>query len=327
MDEQLGLVCAFHIKEGDTVQELTFDEVKKINQKPEGPGWYWIHMDCDDQPTRDWLHNYKGMLQSVGTALGSTRSRPRCTLFERGILTILRGINTNPGSDPEDMLSIRIWMNDKIVITTRREKLMAIDKIKKDFMKNQGPKTPSALFMELGESLVERMTDTIEGIDVKLEKLEDTKKLLDLSGKRSELFKIRSSAIMLLRYITPQRGALDILSTSETEFFDREEFGRLRIMLNSTHSNIEELTSIKERAMALDDAILGVENERMNKAMYLLAIVTALFLPLSLFTGLLGINVGGMPGEDWSPAFWIVLFVMGLMGWGAYKLMKNKDML
>ena len=327
MDQQEGLVCAYHISEDNTATELTFDDVKKINKKPDGPGWYWIHMDCDDQPTRDWLNNYSGMLNSVAAALGSTRSRPRCTLFERGILTILRGINTNPGADPEDMLSVRIWMNDKIVITTRREKLMAIDKIRKAFEKNEGPTTPSALFMELSESLVERMTDTIESIDIKLEALEDTKDLLALSSKRNEIFKIRSSSIMLLRFITPQRGALDVLSASETEFFDKEEFGRLRIMLNATAGNIEELTSIKERAMALDDAILGAENERMNKAMYLLAIVTALFMPLTLFTGLLGINVGGMPGEGWWPAFWIVLIIMGLMSWGTYKLMKKIDLM
>ncbi len=327
MTEQPGLVCAYHIGEDKKATELTFDEVKKINKKPEGPGWYWIHMDCDDQPTREWLTNYKGMLNSVATALGSVRSRPRCTIFERGILTILRGINTNAGDDPEDMLSVRIWMNDKIVITTRREKLMAIDDIRTAFQKGKGPQTPSELFMELSESLVARMMDTIEEVDTKLEKLEDNKDLLDLASKRSNLFEVRSAAITLLRFITPQRGAIDTLITSESKFFDKEQLGRLRIMKNSICGNLEELTSIKERAIALDDAILGAENERMNKALYLLAIITALFMPLTLFTGLLGINVGGMPGQDWVPAFWLVLIIMGIMSWATYKLMKDKDLL
>jgi len=38
----------------------------------------------------------------------------------------------------------------------------------------------------------------------------------------------------------------------------------------------------------------------MNKAMYVLSIVAAIFLPLSLLTGLLGINVGGIPGAETS---------------------------
>ena len=61
----------------------------------------------------------------------------------------------------------------------------------------------------------------------------------------------------------------------------------------------------------------------MNKALYLRAIVTALFLPLPLFTGLLGINVGGMPGGGWGPAFWIVVLAMVAMGGLTYYLMKK----
>ena len=44
----------------------------------------------------------------------------------------------------------------------------------------------------------------------------------------------------------------------------------------------------------------------MNKAMYTLSIVAAIFLPLGLLTGLLGINVGGIPGTENRWAFTLV---------------------
>jgi len=47
-------------------------------------------------------------------------------------------------------------------------------------------------------------------------------------------------------------------------------------------------------------------SEQMNKAMYVLSIVAAIFLPLGLLTGLLGINVGGIPGTESPFAFAIV---------------------
>ena len=51
----------------------------------------------------------------------------------------------------------------------------------------------------------------------------------------------------------------------------------------------------------------------MNKAMYLLSIVAAIFLPLGLLTGLLGINVGGIPGAEFQWAFAIVsLFLVAI---------------
>jgi zinc transporter len=48
----------------------------------------------------------------------------------------------------------------------------------------------------------------------------------------------------------------------------------------------------------------------MNRAMYTLSIVAAIFLPLGLLTGLLGINVGGMPGTENPWAFVIVTVLL-----------------
>ena len=43
----------------------------------------------------------------------------------------------------------------------------------------------------------------------------------------------------------------------------------------------------------------------MNRTMYALSVIAGIFLPLGLLTGLLGINVGGMPGVENGWAFWI----------------------
>jgi zinc transporter len=43
----------------------------------------------------------------------------------------------------------------------------------------------------------------------------------------------------------------------------------------------------------------------MNKNLYMLSVIAAVFLPLGFLTGLLGLNVGGVPGVDNPAAFWI----------------------
>ena len=56
----------------------------------------------------------------------------------------------------------------------------------------------------------------------------------------------------------------------------------------------------------------------MNKNLYLISIIAAIFLPLGFLTGLLGINVGGIPGTDVTWAFWAVcalLAALGALGW------------
>ena len=58
----------------------------------------------------------------------------------------------------------------------------------------------------------------------------------------------------------------------------------------------------------------------MNRAVYILSIVAAIFLPLGLLTGLLGINVGGIPGAENRWAFFLVVVILiaiaaGLLVW------------
>ena len=63
----------------------------------------------------------------------------------------------------------------------------------------------------------------------------------------------------------------------------------------------------KESAVVLQDELRARALARSDRTNYLLTIIAAIFLPLGFLTGLLGINVGGMPGVDDGHAFWIVV--------------------
>ncbi len=322
-DNIKGLVCAYHIDGQGASKELSFKDVKKINQKPEGDGWTWIHLDLDDEAATKWLDKYKDMLASVAEALGSPRTRPRSYVFDRGILLILRGINLNAGEKAENMLSLRLWMNDKIVITTRREKLMAVDVIRKEIAAGNCPQTPAHLVIDLVHGLTDRIAEKVEELDDRITFLEDSKDNNAPKSVQKKVQTIRSQAITLLRHITPQRPALSELVEAQTPYLDKEQHGSLRVLTSRISGNIGELTAVRDRAEAMQAAIASEQAERLNKTMYLLAIISVFFLPLSLFTGLLGINVGGMPGEGWGPSFMIVLLLMGIMGGVTWWIMKK----
>lgn len=61
-----------------------------------------------------------------------------------------------------------------------------------------------------------------------------------------------------------------------------------------------------DRAAVIQEQIANQQSERMNDAMYRLTVVATVFLPLSFLTGLLGINVAGIPGTHDPYAFWLV---------------------
>ena len=72
----------------------------------------------------------------------------------------------------------------------------------------------------------------------------------------------------------------------------------IREIAERTSRFVEDIDAAKDRAAITQEELNSRLSEQMNKAMYVLSIVAAIFLPLGLLTGLLGINVGGIPGAE-----------------------------
>ena len=69
-------------------------------------------------------------------------------------------------------------------------------------------------------------------------------------------------------------------------------------------------SGLSERAAVIHESLASRLAEMTNQRMYILSIVAAIFLPLSFVTGLLGINVGGIPGSENPHGFWEVNLVL-----------------
>jgi zinc transporter len=83
------------------------------------------------------------------------------------------------------------------------------------------------------------------------------------------------------------------------------------------------MDAVRERATVTQDELASRLSDQLNRRMYVLSIVAAIFLPLGFLTGLLGINVAGIPGAEYPKAFMVftvglfalVLFLVWLFRW------------
>jgi zinc transporter len=133
--------------------------------------------------------------------------------------------------------------------------------------------------------------------------------------------------ITLRRHIAPQRDALAFLTVEEMKWLTQQQRWHLRESIDQIIRYVENLDMLRERATVLQDTLLNHLSEQLNRNMYLLSIVTTLFLPLSFMTGLLGINVGGIPGSNSPIAFVIVCALMLAGGFFEYWLFKRLRLL
>jgi zinc transporter len=125
---------------------------------------------------------------------------------------------------------------------------------------------------------------------------------------------LRRKTASIRRYLAPQRDALDRLYRQPGDLFSQSEAQSLREEADRITRYLEDLDLARERAMVLQEELLGRMAHEQNSRMYLLSVVAAVFLPLSFLTGLLGMNVAGLPGTENPQAF--ALSAIAMIGLG-----------
>jgi zinc transporter len=101
-----------------------------------------------------------------------------------------------------------------------------------------------------------------------------------------------------------------VLQTDRPAWMEKELDRALRETSDRLLRYLEELDAARDRAVVIRDEIANRLSEDMNRTMYALSVVAGIFLPLGMLTGLLGINVGGMPGVESSSAFWVTCILL-----------------
>ncbi|WP_324751901.1 zinc transporter ZntB [Roseovarius sp. Pro17] len=283
---------------------------------PEG-AILWVHVRQSSGEDGAWLTALGGD-DIIAGALMAEETRPRCTLYQGGVLMNLRGVNLNPGEDPEDMISLRIWAGPRRIVTLTRRPVQAVQDLLQHCEDGTGPAATSEVIAQLALRLADRTEPVVADLNERIDDLEDAVEAGAGAPPRRELAEIRRVSIQLRRYMFPQRDALSTLEIEPLPWVGPAQRSALREATERVTRLAEELDAIRDRAQVVHDHIMDARAEAMNRQMLLLSVVTAVFLPLGLITGLLGINVGGMPGANAPHAFWIVCAV--LLGLGALLL-------
>ena len=286
-----GLIHAYLLDGHGGGRALDWEAVKAWSPQQ---GILWVHLDYTAPRTADWLQQEAQLSELAVESLLAEETRPRSVAHSDGLLLILRGVNMNPGANPEDMVSIRLWIEDNRVISTRRRMLLAVQDMRKAIESGRGPSTPGELTVALADNLTDRMAGIIADIDEQVDTMEEQLLTAESKQLRSRLANVRREAIALRRYLAPQREAMTRLVNERVAWLTDLDRLKLREIADRTMRYIEDLDTVRERAVIIQEELLGRLSELMNTRMFVLSIVAAIFLPLGFLTGLLGINVGGI---------------------------------
>jgi len=267
-------------------------------------GALWLNLDYTAADVQRWLAERSAIDPVVRDALLDDDPRPRAAAHGDALLLIVRAINLNQGAAPEDMLSIRAWVEPRRMVTLRHRHSRSIQAIAAELDAGRGPTGVGELTASLVERVLEYAATRVDTLGDAIAASED-QVLTETRGElRSQLADHRRRAIALRRFLAPQREAFGKLAQIQVPWLDATARARIVESADRMTRTVEELDAARDRAAITQEELQSKIAEATNQRLYVLAIITAVFLPLGFVCSLLGVNVGGVPlqHEDW--AFW-----------------------
>lgn len=303
-----------------TLKDLSYGEPAEFDG-----GFEWLHFDWTRPEAREFLENDPDIDPLVMKALLAPETRPRFNLFAGGIFLNLRGINPKPGMQQDEMISLRMWIEKNRLITMRRVRIEAINDMVLEMQAGQVPASVEELVSRLASYLSRDIGLSLINLNDEVDEIEE----LAIEGTdddlRSRLAEARRQSIVLRRYLAPQRDALQ----RWLEVLQERNRPDIREHARETHDAVlryvEDLDAFREKAGILHDEWLTRLSDKLNRNMFVLAILSVFFLPLSFVTGLLGVNVAGIPLADAPWAFGALclgLVVMAALQIAAFRYLK-----
>lgn len=291
-------------------------------------GFLWIHLERDDPEAAAWVRDKSGIDPLVALALLAEESRPRVEDVDDSLMVVLRGVNVCDESGEAELVPIHVWADANRLISLRDKdhQLSALRAIRLALLAGKGPRSPGGLLAQIAERVVEHLELVIDGMEDTVGELEDAciERVADAT-LRTQLAQVRRQAIHLRRYLGPQRDALYRIQHDDASWLSRDAKLRLREVTDKVVRHIEDLDALRDRTTVLHEDLSAQISEKIASTSNRFTVLTALLLPPSLLAGMLGANVGGIPGHDDPMAFWIMcLLTFGLMPvlWWALRKLK-----
>ena len=283
-----------------------------------GPGFIWGHIESGDElELPPFVH--ADMPDVAANALVATETRPRCDRIGDGAIVNLRGPAAPDVQTSDRLVSIRMWARKGRVDSVTRRPLAATASVMK-LMEEGRILDPGDLVAAFAREISGVLDPQVADLG---DQLDDCESELQEGNKfklRSLITKIRSEAIAFRRFVAPDRDALTTLVGYEFDWLAEDDRLQIREAADRFARMAEELESVRERSALLHEQLTDLRAEEIDQRALLISVVAFIFLPLTFVTGLLGMNVAGIPDAADPWAFWwvvglCVLIAVGVLAW------------
>jgi magnesium transporter len=297
---------------------------RELQRWVESDGILWLDLQGPVPAEVEELGRQFALHPTVVRACTHPEHRARIREFREHFLLVLnavgRGVSEN--GNPADIgrwrtLELNVVIGRRFMLTVHPENVPAVSALFQRLVKaGEGRATIEYLLYSLCEAVATGYYVVLDRID----RLVDHAETMIFKGDANQpvvdqLFRLKRHILYLRRVLAPQRDAIGALMRRELPELSAEA-GRAYFVDIYEHTLrlVDLLDTYRDLISSSLDAHLSITSNRMNEVMKTLTIVSTLMLPLTLVTGIFGMNVAGLPLATTPAGFAAVMLLMAAMG-------------
>lgn len=299
-----GLICAFGLAPLEALERDALDEID-----PHRP--LWLHFNLADGRARDWLSDHGNLPAAAREALLEDNSHVHVQFMAQGFVAVLRDLDHSREATEARFGTFAVFVDAHRLISVRRHPLETFDRLRRELATGLELPSPVALFEHLVECLADTFESTVSGLSGTVGEAEDSILAGHSRDLGSELRRVRGALARLRREARANRVALNRIPNHLPVACGNDRQHSLAAAVDRFAGVAQDLELVEDRTRLMQEEIAGRLSEATNKNLYLLSIVTTALLPITLITGIFGMNVGGMPWANDPHGFSHVMVIIG----------------
>lgn len=119
----------------------------------------WLHLNYVHHDSAQWLATTPLLPNNVRDALAGESTRPRVSRLGEGTLITLRCINGSTDERPDQLVAMRVYMDGRLIVSTRQRKVLALDDVVSDLEEGTGPTDCGGWLVDVCDALTDHSSE------------------------------------------------------------------------------------------------------------------------------------------------------------------------
>ena len=287
---------------------------------PSSPVTLWVDLAA---PTDEEFRLLNDRFAFHPLAVDDARSAlqyPKVEPFPGCLYIVLHGIDLTKARSQFATRDVDFFLGRNYLVTVHDGQSRSIGRLRElcDQHERILAEGPVALFHRIVDTMVDNYRPAIEALEERLDKLENQA----FSGHEQivrQVIKLKRELSTLRRVILPQRDVIGRLARREFAAISDEMAFRFRDVYDHMARYADEAFLFQDRVTGIHEVNLATVSNRLNQVMKVLTVMSTIFLPLTVLTGMWGMNIelphfpGGPHAQFWWISGAMAILVAGML--------------